>query len=77
MLILSRKAGESIVIANNIVVTVVSVTNGQVRLGIDAPAGVIVDREEIHQRRQLEPLSGSKSAAPHYTRQSEQAKVQP
>lgn len=52
MLILSRKAGESIVIANNIVVTVVGVTNGQVRLGIEAPAGVIVDREEIHQRRQ-------------------------
>lgn len=74
MLILSRKGGESIVIDNNIVVTVLSITNGQVRLGIEAPAGVIVDREEIHQVRQ----SNSKAfQLEHYTRMAEQAGVQP
>jgi carbon storage regulator len=52
MLILTRKAGESLVIANNIVVTVIGTNNGQVRLGIEAPADVVVDREEIHERRQ-------------------------
>ena len=52
MLILTRKAGEAIVIANNIVVTILGINNGQVRLGVEAPANVVVDREEIHQRRQ-------------------------
>lgn len=74
MLILSRKAGESIVIADNIIVTVISVTNGQVRLGIEAPAGVIVDREEIHQRRHS---NAKASQVDHYTRMAEQAGVQP
>jgi len=73
MLILSRKAGESIVIANNIVVTVVSVTNGQVRLGIEAPAGVIVDREEIHQRRHRDSKAGQLE---HYTQLAKAAKGQ-
>ncbi len=52
MLILTRKAGEAIVIANNTVVTILGINNGQVRLGVEAPANVVVDREEIHQRRQ-------------------------
>lgn len=74
MLILSRRAGESIVIADNIVVTVLSVTNGQVRLGIEAPAGVIVDREEVHHRRHSNPKA---SQVDHYTRMAEQTGVQP
>lgn len=73
MLILSRKAGESIVIDNNIVVTVLSITNGQVRLGIEAPAGVIVDREEIHQVRQRDSKAGQLE---HYTSMAEAAKGQ-
>src|SRR5688572_27815310 len=51
MLVLSRKPSEAIVINNNIRITVVSVKNGQVRLGIEAPADVTVGREEIHRRR--------------------------
>jgi len=47
MLVLTRKPGERLVIGNNIVVTVVSVRNGQVRLGFDAPREVSIRREEI------------------------------
>ena len=49
MLILSRKVGERIVINENIVVQIQQINGGQVRLAISAPAGVAIDREEIHQ----------------------------
>jgi carbon storage regulator len=52
MLILSRRVGESIVIAGDITVVVVGINNGQVRLGVEAPAAVTVDRQEVHERRQ-------------------------
>ncbi|WP_145186029.1 carbon storage regulator [Pseudomonas sp. URMO17WK12:I11] len=51
MLMLTRNVGKAIVIAGNIRVTVSAVNGHQVRLGIAAPAGVVVDREEIHRRR--------------------------
>ncbi|MBI6961318.1 carbon storage regulator [Pseudomonas putida] len=54
MLMLSRNIGKSIIIGGNIRVTVAQVHGCQVRLGIDAPRGVIIDREEIHQRRVAE-----------------------
>jgi len=50
MLVLTRRIGETIVIDNQIRVTVVSVGPGRVKIGIDAPANVRVDREEIHAR---------------------------
>jgi carbon storage regulator len=51
MLVLSRRPGEKIVIAENIQVTVVSVQGDKVRLGITAPRSVCVDRQEVHERR--------------------------
>jgi carbon storage regulator len=51
MLILTRKPGEVIRIGNDITVTVLSVQGQQVRLGIDAPKDVSVDREEIAIRK--------------------------
>ena len=48
MLVLSRKKNESIVIANDIVITVVEVRGDKVRLGIEAPKDVPVHRQEIH-----------------------------
>ena len=50
MLVLTRKPGESIVIAGSIKVTVVSVEGNRVRLGFEAPPEVPIDREEIHAR---------------------------
>lgn len=47
MLVLTRKVGESIVIANNIKVTVVEIRGDRVRLGIEAPRDVGVHREEV------------------------------
>lgn len=54
MLMLSRNIGKAVIIGGNIRVTVAQVNGCQVRLGIQAPRGVIIDREEIHQRRVAE-----------------------
>lgn len=51
MLVLTRHPGEQLVIANNIVVTVVAIEGNKVRLGVDAPRSVRVDRKEVHDRR--------------------------
>lgn len=48
MLILSRKSGESIVIAGNIRVTVVRVEGETVKIGVDAPPSVPVHRQEVY-----------------------------
>ena len=52
MLILTRKKGQSVIIGNDIVVTVISDNGGKIRLGIDAPDNVSVHREEIYARIQ-------------------------
>lgn len=49
MLVLSRKKNESIVIANDIVITVVEVRGDKVRLGIVAPKDVPVHRQEVYE----------------------------
>jgi carbon storage regulator len=54
MLILSRRPNESLRIAGNVVITVVGFSGNQVRLGITAPPNIIVDREEVHQRKLAE-----------------------
>ena len=48
MLVLSRKKNESIVVDDNIKVTVVEIRGDKVRLGIDAPREVPVHREEVY-----------------------------
>jgi carbon storage regulator len=65
MLVLSRKAGESIVINDNITVTVVSVAEGRIRLGIAAPKEVIVHRQEVAEAiaRQGAPRAGEATVA--------------
>jgi carbon storage regulator len=52
MLILTRKKGQSVIIGNDIVVTVISDKGGKIRLGIEAPDNVSVHREEIYERIQ-------------------------
>jgi carbon storage regulator len=52
MLILSRRAGESFLIGDNIRITVLSARGNQVRIGIDAPKDTPVHREEVYQRMQ-------------------------
>jgi len=52
MLILSRRTDESIVIGDEVTITILSVKGKQVRIGITAPPDVSVHREEIYQRIQ-------------------------
>jgi len=59
---LSRNIGKAVIIGGNIRVTVAQVNGCQVRLGIEAPRGVIVDREEIHQRRVAEGTAQHETA---------------
>ncbi|MEK6765810.1 MAG: carbon storage regulator CsrA [Planctomycetota bacterium] len=47
MLILTRRLGESIIIDNNIKITVVDINKQQIKLGIDAPKNITINREEI------------------------------
>jgi carbon storage regulator len=47
MLVLSRKKSERIVIADNIVLTVIEIKSDRVRLGIEAPANVTINRREV------------------------------
>jgi carbon storage regulator len=54
MLILTRRVGESLMIGNEITVTVLAVKGSQVRIGITAPKEVAVHREEIYERVKLE-----------------------
>lgn len=58
MLILTRRVGESLMIGDEISVTVLGVKGNQVRLGVNAPKTVAVHREEIYQRIQQEKVEG-------------------
>ena len=60
MLILSRKTGESLMVGDDVVVTVLGVKGSQVRIGITAPGKTAVHREEIYLRQQ-----GNRTAPPN------------
>ena len=57
MLVLSRKVGERILIGDQISVTVVRISNGGVRIGIEAPAELPVVREELQQSLESDDAS--------------------
>jgi carbon storage regulator len=59
MLILTRRAGESLRIGDDVEVTVMAVNGAQVRIGIKAPRHVNVDREEIAERKRRDKESPS------------------
>ena len=57
MLILARRPNESLIIGDNITVTVLGIHGQQVRLGLVAPREVVIDRAEVHERKLREPAA--------------------
>ncbi len=76
MLILTRRVGETLMVGDEVTVTVLAVKGNQVRIGVNAPKEVSVHREEIYQRIQREkanpleagqePHSGQSSSDSHF-----------
>lgn len=63
MLILTRKIGETIIIGDDVRVTVISTQGNQIKIGIEAPISIPVHREEIHNRIKQSTQTGNKSNA--------------
>jgi carbon storage regulator len=63
MLILTRRVGETVMIGNDITVTVLGVKGNQVRVGVNAPKEVAVHREEIYERIKREEQQAAGGAA--------------
>jgi len=61
MLILTRRVGETLMVGDDVTVTVLGVKGNQVRIGVNAPKDVSVHREEIYQRIQKEKSESGQS----------------
>lgn len=68
MLILTRRVGETVMIGNDVSVTVLGVKGNQVRVGINAPKNVAVHREEIFERIKREQEENSPPTEAEFAR---------
>ncbi len=64
MLILTRRVGETLMIGDEVTVTVLGVKGNQVRIGVNAPKDIAVHREEIYERIKREQDSASTAEQP-------------
>ena len=67
MLILTRRTGETVMIGNEVTLTVLGVKGNQVRIGINAPKNIAVHREEIYERVKREQENGNSMATAEMT----------
>ena len=80
MLVLSRKLNERIIIGDAIAIRVLRLTGGTAKLGIEAPAHVVVHRQEVYeaiQKSNREAMAGGKQAVPAPLRQLASPKGRP
>jgi carbon storage regulator len=72
MLILTRRVGETVMIGDDVTITVLGVKGNQVRVGINAPKSVAVHREEIYERikREQQPAHEESPDAPDSTQKA-------
>ncbi len=63
MLILTRRVGETLMVGDDVTVTVLGVKGNQVRIGVNAPKEIAVHREEIYERIKREKEGDAASAA--------------
>jgi carbon storage regulator len=64
MLVFTRRKGESLVIGNEIEVTILTLGSGNVKLGISAPRHISVHRQEVYESIKKENLAASRSQIP-------------
>jgi carbon storage regulator len=67
MLILTRRVGETVMIGDEVTITVLGVKGNQVRVGINAPKSVAVHREEIYERIKREQQGEAAAEKPKHT----------
>lgn len=64
MLILTRRVGETLMVGDDVTVTVLGVKGNQVRIGVNAPKEVAVHREEIYERIKRERAAADETPTP-------------
>ena len=74
MLVLTRKSGEAINVGDEITITVLEIRGNQVRLGIQAPLAVVIQRKELYERIRTENLISSRLSVEDFKRIRERIK---
>ena len=74
MLVLTRKSGEAINVGDEITITVLEIRGNQVRLGIEAPLTVVIQRKELYERIRSENVASSRVSLEDFTKIKERIK---
>jgi len=67
MLVLTRKSGESLIVGEDVIITVVEIKGGQVKLGVDAPKSIAIYRTELLEKITRQNIAAAKSGKMNLT----------